>query len=217
MTETAHHPMLAEDRVARWLGVTLEAAEKDHARIRMTLTEDQHNGFGLAHGGAVFAFADTCFALTCNDPASDGSTLTVASGVDVNFLAATRAGQTLVAEGRLVAAAGRSAVYDITVTTDDDGGPRTEEFEHVAGVVIREGTTNILRHSDARRVDISLAPGHVVMSNDGVLAVPAEDHRGGLENLRSRLAGVGGRLDVSCVDGRFTLGARWEADEEESV
>ena len=119
MTETAHHPMLAEDRVARWLGVTLEAAEKDHARIRMTLTEDQHNGFGLAHGGAVFAFADTCFALTCNDPASDGSTLTVASGVDVNFLAATRAGQTLVAEGRLVAAAGRSAVYDITVTTDD--------------------------------------------------------------------------------------------------
>ena len=119
MTETAHHPMLAEDRVARWLGVTLEAAEKDHARIRMTLTEDQHNGFGLAHGGAVFAFADTCFALTCNDPASDGSTLTVASGVDVNFLAATRAGQTLVAEGRLVAAASRSAVYDITVTTDD--------------------------------------------------------------------------------------------------
>ena len=49
MTETAHHPMLADDRVARWLGVTLEAAEKDHARIRMTLTEDQHNGFGLAH------------------------------------------------------------------------------------------------------------------------------------------------------------------------
>ena len=43
----------------------------------------------------------------------------MASGVDVNFLAATRAGQTLVAEGRLVAAAGRSAVYDITVTTDD--------------------------------------------------------------------------------------------------
>ncbi|WP_439709492.1 Lhr family helicase, partial [Micrococcus luteus] len=45
---------------------------KDHARIRMTLTEDQHNGFGLAHGGAVFAFADTCFALTCNDPRSAG-------------------------------------------------------------------------------------------------------------------------------------------------
>ncbi|UBH25320.1 hotdog fold thioesterase [Micrococcus porci] len=119
MTETPHHPALVGDRVARWLGVTLEAAEKDHARIRMTLGEEHHNAFGMAHGGVVFAFADCCFALTCNDPASDGSTLTVASGVDVNFLSGTRAGQTLVAEGRLVAAAGRSAVYDITVTTDD--------------------------------------------------------------------------------------------------
>ena len=119
MAETPHHPQFAADRVAQWLGVTLEVAEKGHARIRMTLPEDHHNGFGMAHGGAVFAFADSCFALTCNDPGGDGSTITVASGVDVNFLAATRAGQTLVAEGRLVAAAGRSAVYDITVTTDD--------------------------------------------------------------------------------------------------
>lgn len=119
MTTTPHHPMLAADRMAQWLGVELEAAEKDHARLRMTLREEHHNGFGMAHGGAVFAFADTCFALTCNDPAGDGSTITVASGVDVNFLAATRAGQTLTAEGRLAAAAGRSGVYDITVTGDD--------------------------------------------------------------------------------------------------
>ncbi|MBF6506008.1 histidine kinase, partial [Nocardia farcinica] len=92
-------------------------------------------------------------------------------------------GHTLTLRGELANSVSLLKAAGITVTTDDDGGPRTEEFEHVAGVVIREGTTNILRHSDARRVDISLAPGHVVMSNDGVLAVPAEDHRGGLENL----------------------------------
>ena len=126
-------------------------------------------------------------------------------------------GHTLTLRGELANSVSLLEAAGITVTTDDDGGPRTEEFEHVAGVVIREGTTNILRHSDARRVDISLAPGHVVMSNDGVLAVPAEDHRGGLENLRSRLAGVGGRLDVSCDDERFTLEARWDADEEEAT
>lgn len=119
MAETPHHTQFAADRVAQWLGVTLEVAEKGHARIRMTLTEDHHNGFGMAHGGAVFAFADSCFALTCNDPGGDGSTITVASGVDVNFLAPTTAGQSLIAEGRLVSRAGRSGVYDITVTTED--------------------------------------------------------------------------------------------------
>ncbi|QCP08740.1 histidine kinase [Micrococcus luteus] len=126
-------------------------------------------------------------------------------------------GHTLTLRGELANSVALLEAAGITVTTDDDGDPRREEFEHVAGVVIREGTTNILRHSDARRVEISLAPGHVVISNDGVAGAPAEDHTGGLDNLRSRLAGVGGRLDVSCGDGRFTLEARWEADEEETV
>lgn len=119
MTDSSLPPVLRGDRASEWLGVVVEVAEKDHARIRMTLRGEMMNGFGMTHGGMVFAFADSCFALTCNDPGGDGSTITVASGVDVNFLAGTRAGQTLIAEGRLVAAAGRSAVYDITVTTDD--------------------------------------------------------------------------------------------------
>lgn len=119
MTETAHHPLLADDRLARWLGVTLDSAEPGHARIRVTLTEDHLNGFGTAHGGVVFAFADVCFALTCNSPDADGSTVTVASGVDINYLGPARAGQTLLAEGRAVAGTGRSGVHDITVTTDD--------------------------------------------------------------------------------------------------
>lgn len=119
MTETPHHPMLDTDPASAWLGVVLEVAEKDHARIRMTLRPEMHNGYGMAHGGMVFAFADTCFALACNDPHGDGSTVTVASGVDVNFMASTTAGQSLIAEGRLVSRAGRSGVYDITVTTED--------------------------------------------------------------------------------------------------
>lgn len=126
-------------------------------------------------------------------------------------------GHTLTLRGELANSVALLEAAGITVATDNAGGPRREELEHVASVVIREGTTNILRHSDARRVEISLAPGHVVMSNDGVSGVPAEDHTGGLANLRSRLAGVGGRLDVSCDDGWFTLEARWDADEEEAT
>ena len=125
-TAAPHHPMLAGDRVAQWLGVTLEAAEKDHARIRMTLTEDHHNGFGMAHGGAVFAFADACFALTCNDPRGDGSTITVASGVDINFLKPGIPGRLLTASARRVSQQGRSGIYDITVTQPGrDGAAET--------------------------------------------------------------------------------------------
>lgn len=119
MTDLPAHPILEGDAASAWMGLTVETAEKDHAVVRMTVRDEMVNGFGITHGGMIFAFADSCFALTCNDPEADGSTITVASGVDVNFLAPTTAGQSLVAEGRLVSRAGRSGVYDITVTTED--------------------------------------------------------------------------------------------------
>lgn len=119
MTDPTLPPVLRGDRASAWLGVVVEASETDYARISMTLRDEMMNGFGMAHGGMVFAFADSCFALACNDPHGDGSTITVASGVDVNFLASSYAGQTLTAEGRKVASAGRSGVYDIIVTGDD--------------------------------------------------------------------------------------------------
>lgn len=119
MTDLPAHPILEGDAASAWMGLTVETAEKDHAVVRMTVRDEMVNGFGITHGGMIFAFADSCFALTCNDPDADGSTITVASGVDVNFLVPTTAGQSLIAEGRLVSRAGRSGVYDITVTTED--------------------------------------------------------------------------------------------------
>lgn len=112
------HPILAGDHTSRRMGITVDRAEYGSAQIRMTLREEMLNGFGIAHGGMVFAFADTCFAMACNDPAGDGSTITVASGGDINFLAPARAGQVLTAVGTVRAQAGRSGVYDVQVLAD---------------------------------------------------------------------------------------------------
>ena len=115
----SHHPVLTGDRASEWLGITVERADPGHSVITMPVREEMLNGFGIVHGGMIFALADSCFAMTCNDPASDGSTITVAQGVDINFLSSGHAGQTLVAEGRLIATTGRSGLCDITVSTED--------------------------------------------------------------------------------------------------
>ncbi|MEU1151071.1 sensor histidine kinase [Streptomyces sp. NPDC005863] len=89
------------------------------------------------------------------------------------------------------------------------------------GWVVREAATNVLRHGDARRCDITLAAadGHtrLVVENDGVTEAPARDgtaegdpprHRGtGLAGLRERLAAVGGTLEWTSADGSFRLRA----------
>ncbi|MGX0670878.1 phenylacetic acid degradation protein PaaD [Kocuria marina] len=112
-----HHPVLTGDRASEWLGITVERADPGHSVITMPVREEMLNGFGIVHGGMIFALADSCFAMTCNDPASDGSTITVAQGVDINFLSSGHAGQTLVAEGRQIATTGQPTV--VAYTEDD--------------------------------------------------------------------------------------------------
>lgn len=85
------------------------------------------------------------------------------------------------------------------------------EVQSALGWVVREATTNILRHGDAHRCLIRLtAPetGSVtlVVENDGAPEAPAGPPGSGLAGLRERLAALDGTLQAGLVgDGRFRL------------
>ncbi|WP_051427376.1 hotdog fold thioesterase [Arthrobacter sp. H20] len=117
------HPILEQDHASRWLGIDVVDLTDGHAVITMRLRPEMLNGFGIAHGGMVFAFADSAFALACN-PVGETDTITVASGADVTFLASARAGDLLTATATRRGMAGRSGLYDISITAADDGGDR---------------------------------------------------------------------------------------------
>jgi acyl-CoA thioesterase len=107
----------ADDQASRELGMVADVIEVDHAVVRMTVTEAMVNGHDIAHGGFIFALADSTFALACN---SRGA-LTVAAGADITFVTSARRGDVLVADGRVRAAYGRSGITDVTVTRESDG------------------------------------------------------------------------------------------------
>ncbi|MCF6523592.1 sensor histidine kinase [Streptomyces sp. JJ36] len=82
------------------------------------------------------------------------------------------------------------------------------------GWVVREGTTNVLRHADATHCTVTLRagpPAVLTMENDGVRAgAPGDDTpRGsGLDGLRERLSVLGGTLHTGHLAGdRFRLTA----------
>jgi acyl-CoA thioesterase len=83
----------------------------------MTVSEVMVNGHDICHGGYIFTFADSTFALACNA----GGALTVAAGADITFVAAARNGDVLVADARERTTYGRSGITDVTVTREDDG------------------------------------------------------------------------------------------------
>lgn len=116
-----HHPILKDDFASEWMGIRVLKAEYGDVEIQMDLRKEMLNGFAIAHGGMVFAFADSAFAMACNTLEEDGS-ITVASGVDVNFIRPAVAGQTLTARASAVHQ-GRSGVYDVEVTAQGPNDP----------------------------------------------------------------------------------------------
>jgi acyl-CoA thioesterase len=115
--------MLAAEGTGLAWGVEIEEAREGYARIRMTIRADMLNGHGIAHGGMIFALADTAFAYACN-----GRNLrSVAAQASIVFLDAALEGETLVAEAREQALVGRSGVYNVSVKGGD--GRAIAEFQ----------------------------------------------------------------------------------------
>ena len=54
------------DSASRGLGIELGPVGPGRASAAMTVRPDMVNGHGLAHGGFVFALADSAFAFACN-------------------------------------------------------------------------------------------------------------------------------------------------------
>ncbi|WP_433831053.1 sensor histidine kinase [Actinoplanes sp. CA-015351] len=94
----------------------------------------------------------------------------------------------------------------IRVRISRDGDPgRGELF----GQVLRETTTNILRHAQATRVRITLSAQGISIVNDGA-AGDTVPELSGLSALRQKVAGDGGELLVSVSGGEFTTAARFD-------
>jgi len=108
--------MLAGDRASAALGIEVVDHGPGWARARMTVRPDMINGHDLAHGGLVFALADTAFACACNG----WGPVTVAAGAEISFLAPARLGDELEADARVRTRRGRTGIYDVTVRRGDE-------------------------------------------------------------------------------------------------
>lgn len=119
MTDVAQlgtRAMMKRDRASAALGMVVHRDEPGHAVVSMQIRDEMLNGFDVTHGGVIFALADTAFAISCNDDQG----VTLAAGADITFLRPTTSGQILTATAVLRTKSGRSGLYDVRVTDEDD-------------------------------------------------------------------------------------------------
>ena len=106
------HSLYLADLASQSLGIEIIDVARGRVQIAMTVRPDMVNGYGMCHGGIVFAFADSAFAFACN---SYGDPM-VAAGASIEFLAPTPSGERLTAAATEVSRSARHGIYDVAVT-----------------------------------------------------------------------------------------------------
>jgi two-component system sensor histidine kinase DesK len=91
----------------------------------------------------------------------------------------------------------------VRITREAEADARTAEL---LGQVLRETTTNILRHAQATQVRMTLSADGITIVNDGARGETLPELRG-LSTLRRRVAEEGGELTVSLREGEFVTAA----------
>lgn len=111
LAETVVNKMFEEDRFSNWLGIERVLIEQGHCILRMKIRNEMLNGFGIAHGGICFSFADSALAFASN---SYGK-LSVALDCSISFPVAVKEGDTLTCEAKELALTNRTGTYLIEV------------------------------------------------------------------------------------------------------
>ncbi|MFJ8599794.1 sensor histidine kinase [Streptomyces shenzhenensis] len=96
-----------------------------------------------------------------------------------------------------------AAGIKVHISSSADTDSRTGEL---LGQVLRETTTNILRHAQARNVQLTLSESGITITNDGAPHKPLPQ-LSGLAVLQQRLAADGGKLTVDQKNGHFLTAA----------
>ena len=115
LAELAGKTMYERDPTSQGLGMTLDEIRPGYARMSMRVRPDMLNGHASCHGGFIFALADSAFAFACNSHNFN----TVGAGCTIDYLAPGREGDLLTAEAVEQALAGKTGVYDVTVTNTE--------------------------------------------------------------------------------------------------
>jgi two-component system sensor histidine kinase DesK len=193
----------------------LDAAHQEIARLAVA---EERNRFGrdlhdiLGHSLTVMAVkAELAGRLVRLDPDRAESEITDVEQLSRSALAEVRtavAGYRDVSLGAELANA-RSALSavgidaDLPTAIDQVPADRRELF----GWVVREGITNVVRHSGASHCTVHITPSTVTISDDGA-PTPLTEGGHGLVGLRERAEALGGSLHIGRSEDGFTLTVR---------
>ena len=120
--------MYDDDAFSRWLGIQRVLVEEGHCILKMSIRPEMVNGFGIAHGGIAFSFADSALAFASNAYGR----LSVALDCSISFPVPLKVGDEITCEAKELSLTARTGTYLIEVINQ-----RKEKVAFFKGTVYR--------------------------------------------------------------------------------
>lgn len=107
--------MLRKDAFSKWLGIEVLETAPGYSCIQMVVRPEMANGFGIAHGGITFSFADSAFAFASNSRGLHAVSIDTA----IHHLAPVQVGDVLIATAKEQHLGRRLGHYQVDVSRND--------------------------------------------------------------------------------------------------
>jgi two-component system, NarL family, sensor histidine kinase DesK len=179
--------------------IALLSAENERSRI----ARDLHDLLGHSLT-TITVKAGLARRLSATDPARAAQEITAVEELSRQALADVRAAVSSYSHVTLAGelARGRELLRASGVTADLPTATDVVDTAHqeLFGWVVREGITNVARHSHATKCVVTLSASEIEIRDDGVGGPVSSGN--GLTGLRERVAAAGGSLEAGTVDPR---------------
>jgi acyl-CoA thioesterase len=115
LAERVVNAMMARDAFSQWLGVKVLEIQPRIAKVSMMVRAEMVNGFGVSHGGIVYALADSALAFASNTHGR----VTVSIENSITYPLPVHVGDELTAFAEEESASNRLGYYRVTVRRRD--------------------------------------------------------------------------------------------------
>lgn len=103
--------MMAKDYFSQWLGIEVLDIKEGGSKLQMTVREDMLNGFGIAHGGITYSFADSALAFASNSHGQKS----VSVETSISHTISLKSGDTIIAEAIEEHCSNKIGIYSIKI------------------------------------------------------------------------------------------------------
>ena len=123
--------MMEKDLFSQWMGVERLEEREGYCKLKTTIRPEMCNGFGIAHGGITYSFADSALAFASNSHGRHA----VSIETSISHIKSLKPGDTIIATAQEKHMGHSIGIYEVTI--EKDGGELVALFK---GTVFRKET-----------------------------------------------------------------------------